>query len=227
MARTLIIAILLALSSPIAVAESASDTVYIRDTIYVPLRSGPSSQNRIVQRAVRSGTPLELLEEDPETDWVLVQMENGTQGWVQNQYIQREPIAKAQLQAAENRLSELEANYQQTLLRVQELEADNEQLESANEALSDENQRLTDELDAIIKKADNVIAIDEENAELQQENEALTEELAEIRRDNEELQDTAQQEWFLRGAGVILLGLLFGFWIGRRIYHRRGSGWWT
>ncbi|MEX2490070.1 MAG: TIGR04211 family SH3 domain-containing protein [Pseudomonadales bacterium] len=227
MSRTLIVAILLALVNPIAVAEPASDTVYIRDTIYVPLRSGPSSQNRIVKRAVHSGTALELLEEDPETQWVRVRMEDGTEGWIQNQYIQKEPIAKAQLQAAESRLSELEANYQQTLLRVQELESDNEQLESANDELRDENQRLTDELDAIMEKADNVIAIDEENAELKQENKALTEELADVRSDNEELQDNARQEWFLRGAGVILLGLLFGFWIGRRIYHRHGGGWWT
>ncbi|MEX1236901.1 MAG: hypothetical protein WD994_01390, partial [Pseudomonadales bacterium] len=45
-------------------ALSAAATVYIRDTLYVPLRGGQSSEYRILHRGVKSGTPLELIEEN-------------------------------------------------------------------------------------------------------------------------------------------------------------------
>lgn len=218
-----IVAMLFTVAGQIAVAE----TVYVRDTLYVPLRSGPSLEYRIVQSAMPSGTPLELLEEDEDNNWVRVRMDDDTEGWVQSQYLQEERIARDRLEAARNRITELEASYQQALLRIQELESTNEELTSANEELRNDNQRLSDELDALNRKAENVLAIDAENEELKQENEGLEEELQEVRLANEDLRDNSRQEWFLRGAGVILLGLLFGFWVGRRIYHRRGGGWWA
>ena len=29
----------------------------------------------------------------------------------------------------------------------------------------------------------------------------------------------------MRGAGTIMLGLLFGFWVAQRVYHRQTSSW--
>ena len=41
---------------------SFAETVYIRDTLYVPLRGGQSSEHRILHKGIPSGTELELLE---------------------------------------------------------------------------------------------------------------------------------------------------------------------
>lgn len=219
----LIVALILITGSQTLVAE----TVYIRDTLYVPLRTGPSPEYRIVQPGLRSGTPLELVEADEEHGWVRVRMNDGTEGWVEDQYVQEERIARDRLEAARNRVIDLEAKHQQALLRIQELEDANRKLKSMNEELRNANERLSNELDALTQKAENVIVIDAENSELRQENEGLQDQLEEVRLANEDLQDNSRQEWFLRGAGVILLGLLFGFWVGRRIYHHRGGGWWA
>lgn len=218
-----VIALILVTGSQALMAE----TVYIRDTLYVPLRTGPSPEYRIVQPGLRSGTPLELVEADEENGWVRVRMNDGTEGWVEDQYVQEERIARDRLKAAGNRVVDLEAKHQRALLRIQELEDARQKLASANEELRNSNERLSSELDALTQKAENVIAIDAENTELRHENEGLQDQLEEVRLANEDLRDNSHQEWFLRGAGVILLGLLFGFWIGRRIYHHRGGGWWA
>ena len=42
-----------------------------------------------------------------------------------------------------------------------------------------------------------------------------------------DISDDRAQQWFIRGAGAVLIGLLFGFWLGRRMYHRRYNGGWT
>ena len=54
----------------------------------------------------------------------------------------------------------------------------------------------------------------------------LLDEIARLNKENDDLSNDSAQDWFLRGAGTVLLGLLFGVWIGRRIYQRRNnSGW--
>jgi hypothetical protein len=39
------------------------------------------------------------------------------------------------------------------------------------------------------------------------------------------LKNSSAQDWFLRGAGTIIIGLLFGFLISRRIYVNKASNW--
>ena len=203
-----------------------ADTVYIRDTIYVPLRGGQSTEHRILHRGVRSGTALERLETNEDSGYSLVRMGNGLEGWVQSQYLVEEPIAKDLLQRTNDRLFELETDHQQTLLRFQEMESNRVELADSNDSLQDRNEALTEELTSITQLAANVIAIDDENKQLREEHDSLLGQIDALSVANQELQDTSNQQWFLRGAGTVLLGLLFGFWISRRIYHKHNnSGW--
>ena len=137
-----------------------------------------------------------------------------------------EPIAKDLLQRTNDRLFELETDHLQTLLRLQEMESNRVELADSNGSLRHRNEALTEELNNITQLADNVIAIDEENKQLREEHDSLLGQIDELSVANQELQDTSDQQWFLGGAGTVLLGLLFGFWISRRIYHKRSdSGW--
>ena len=62
---------------------SFAETVYIRDTIYVPLRGGQSSEHRILHKGIASGTALELLEVNDDTGFSQVRTASGMQGWIQ------------------------------------------------------------------------------------------------------------------------------------------------
>jgi SH3 domain protein len=206
---------------------SGADTVYVRDTIYVPLRGGQSAEHRILHRGVRSGTALERLETNEESGYTRVRMENGLEGWIQSQYLVAEPIAQDLLQRANDQLSALEAEHRQTLLRFQEMESNRVELVASNDALRQKNQDLTGELTSLTQLAANVIAIDDENKQLRGEHDALLGDIDTLSVANQELQDTSNQQWFLRGGGTVLLGLLFGFWISRRIYHKRNNSGWS
>ncbi len=175
---------------------------------------------------MRSGTALDRLETNEESGYSLVRMGNGLEGWIQSQYLVDEPIAKDLLQRTNDRLFELEADHQQTLLRFQEMESNRVALADSNESLHNRNEALSEELTNITQLAANVIAIDDENKQLRDEHDSLLNQIDALSVANQELQDTSNQQWFLRGAGTVLLGLLFGFWISRRIYHKRdNSGW--
>ncbi len=217
------LAVILILGTTLSVL---ADTVYIRDTIYVPLRGGQSTEHRILHRGVRSGTALDRLETNEDCGYSLVRMGNGLEGWIQSQYLVEEPIAKDLLQRTNDRLFELETDHQQALLRFQEMESNRGELADVNDSLRHRNEALTEELNDITQLAANVIAIDEENEQLREEHDSLLGQIDELSVANQELQDTSNQQWFLRGAGTVLLGLLFGFWISRRIYHKHSdSGW--
>lgn len=202
------------------------DTVYVRDTLYVPLRGGQSIEYRIVHRGVRSGTLLDRLETNEDTGYSLVRMENGLEGWIQSQYLVYQPIAKDLLQQTNDRLYDLEADHQQTLLRLQEMNSGQVELAAANDALQQRSEALSQELTDITELATNVIAIDDENKQLRGEHGSLLNQIDSLSVANQQLQDTSNQQWFLRGAGTLLFGLLLGFWISRQIYHKRtNSGW--
>ncbi len=202
-----------------------ADTVYVRDTLYVPLRGGQSTEHRILHRGLRSGTLLERLEVNKDTGYSRVRLENGQEGWIQSQYLVDEPIARIRLEEAEARFAELDSRYQQVTADLQKLRSTELAITTTNNELVARNTELKAELDKITNLASNVIAIDEENKQLRGEHDALLAEIDALSVANQLFQDTSDRKWFLNGAGTILIGLLFGFWFSRKIYHKRGGGW--
>ena len=71
----------------IAIGTVNAEVVYVRDVIYVPLREGQSSEDRVLHNGLRSGTRLERLTKNTETGNSLVRTKNGMEGWIPNQYL--------------------------------------------------------------------------------------------------------------------------------------------
>jgi SH3 domain protein len=199
---------------------SFADETYIRDTLYVPLRGGESSEHRIIHRGIKSGTPLERLETNAQTGYTRVRTSKGLEGWLLTQYLVDEPIARTQLNSVKFALQSLDTKHQQTLLSLKEAK-------EAREVLTDQNALLAEDLATITKLSANVLVIDDQNKRLSEERDVLLQKVKDLNEQTDALSDDRAQRWFIRGAAVILIGLLFGFWLSRRIYHKRYSGGWA
>ena len=199
---------------------SFADEAYIRDTLYVPLRGGESSEHRIIHRGIKSGTPLERLETNEQTGYTRVRTGKGLEGWLLTQYLVDEPIASTQLDIVKSELQSLDTKHQQTLLSLKEVK-------EARKVLADQNELLAEDLATITTLSANVVVIDEQNKRLSEERDVLLQKLKNLNELTNALSDDREQQWFLRGAGIILIGLLFGFWLSRKIYHKRDSGGWA
>jgi len=199
---------------------SLADEAYIRDTLYVPLRGGESSEHRIIHRGIKSGTLLERLETNEQTGYTRVRTSKGLEGWLLTQYLVDEPIASTQLDRVKSELQSLDKKHQQTLLSLKEAVEE-------REVLADQNALLTEDLATITTLSANVVVIDEQNKRLSEERDILLQEITDLNELTDVLSDDREQQWFLRGAGIILIGLLIGFWLSRRIYHKRDSGGWA
>ena len=205
---------------------SFADEVYIRDMVYVPLRGGESTKHRIIHRGISSGTPLERLQVNEETGYTRVRTADGLEGWLQTQYLVDEPIARTQLDEMKAKVRSLETRHQQTLLSLREIREAKEALTRKQENLTDQNARLLKELTTITTLSGNVIAIDQQNKQLGEERDVLRQQIDDLNELTDTLSNDRAQQWFLRGVGAVLIGLLLGFWVARRIYHKRYNGGW-
>ena len=203
-----------------------AETVYVRDTLYVPLRDGQSVENRLIHRGLKSGVRLERLEINDESGYSKVRTENGLEGWLQSQYLVAEPIAEEQLKRVIVEMNDLKAEHQQTLLRLRDLIELRKATSAELSTLQATQQRLTEELANIKSLASNTISVDKENTRLLKIQGELNDRINFLNRKNEQLNDSKFREWFMYGAATIMLGLLFGLLIGRRIYQRRQRGGW-
>jgi SH3 domain protein len=223
--KLFVLALLLSTTLFAASIKAATETVYIRDEIYVPLRAGQSNEYRILHQGIRSGTVLERTEVNEETGFSRVKTPNGLEGWIQNQYLITEPIARDRLRALQGQFVALQADYDTTQKNLAG------EIQTATIAtasilqLEQERVDLSTELNRITELAANVIQIDQQHESLQTEISALNQQIEDLEVVNANLLDTTNQTWYVIGAGTIFLGLILGLWLGRQMYTRRDPGW--
>lgn len=126
--------------------DAVAATGWVSDVFYVPLRSGPSDSNRIIHRGLPSGTVLEILEDDTERGFSHVRTPAGVDGWMNSQYVIREPIAAVRLEVANKRIKALEAQAAQRGETLSELRESTSEASSENDALSTQVAQLDGEL---------------------------------------------------------------------------------
>lgn len=211
--------VVLAFTAQVAGAQSR----YISDEFFVPFRTGPSTQNAITRNLV-SGTRVELLEEREDSGYARVRLQDGTEGWVQSQYLQPEPIAEARLQSATRELNAARGQVADLERRVAELESS---LATTAEGLAEARSRGEE---AGAELAD-VRAASAEALQTRAENENLRRKVVELESAAEaaslqidELRARERQNWFIIGAAVLLGGIVIGL-VAPTLRRKRRSTW--
>ncbi len=202
--------------------DAAADTRYISDLMYVPLRSGPSGEHRIIHWGLPSGMTLEVLE-DESAQFTRVRTEDGMEGWIPSQYLVAEPVAADRLARAESEIERLESllGGDTSILAAELEEARQEARRNAESA--ETVFALEAQLEEIRRVSASAIATQEENVRLAEANAALRRGHEDLEARTERLQGEVDMWWMLAGGGLILAGLLLGIWLGSR--SRRRSGW--
>lgn len=211
--------LVLAFATQAAVAQ----TRYISDEFFVPFRTGPSTQNAITRNLV-SGTRIEIVEEREDVGYARVRLQDGTEGWVQTQYLQAEPIAEARLQSATRELNAARGQVGDLERRVAELESS---LATTAEGLAEARSR-GEEVGAELA---DVRAASSEALETRAENENLRRRVAELESaaataslQIDELRARERQNWFIIGAAVLLSGIVIGL-VAPTLRRKRRSSW--
>jgi len=204
------------------VAQSSwAATVYVSDSFEITLRTGPSTENKVIAMP-SSGQPLEVL--DAQGDWTQVRMHkpdgDTVEGWVLTRYLSARLPWEVQAETlnAENaslkeKLAYAEMQLKEATVREQDLAR---KLKENTEALED----VRAEYDSLRHRAADYLKLE---AAYQANLSKLETAEADVHRLDEEvkqLRSSKRNRWFLTGALVLFSGLIIGLVLGRQRRRR-------
>ncbi len=195
-----------------------AETMYVTDVLKLTLRSGPSTEHKILS-VVESGQQLEILE--PGDDWSLVRLANGKEGYVLTRYLIPGPTHNV-------RLEQLQAKHKALMQQSATLLEENTRFrkQSKQGQLSlDDNAKALKKLRA---EYDQLKAGSAEYLDLKEKYKTISRNLAEQTKRADALGEELRGieinqyiKWFLAGSGVLLVGFIVGF--SSRRQRRRPS----
>ncbi|NNJ93947.1 MAG: TIGR04211 family SH3 domain-containing protein [Halobacteria archaeon] len=203
--------------------QAMGETRYVSDTLEITMRSGKGTSYGIT-RMLRSGTPVEVLDEDKKTGYTQVRTRSGKEGWVLSRFLMKTPAARDRLAGAEKKLAEMELENRKLETTLASLKDEKVKLSKNLGSLDNESRKVSQELAEIKRTASSALAIDTENKELKTRVVSLERELQTVQQENEGLKDRTARDWFMVGAAVVLLGIIVGLIIPR-IRWRKKSSW--
>lgn len=199
-----------------------AETVWISDEFTVPLRSGPSNENRILHRGLPSGMDLEVLRTDADAGFTQVRTPSGLEGWISTQYLVKQPIARILLATANRRIEALNGQLAQRGESLTELRSTSTEATANTDRLAAQVAQLEGELADLKQVSGGAIEEHKRNQELAALNVRLRSEVDDLIDESQRLEASTEQRWLLIGGALVLGGLLAGAAIKAR---PRRSGW--
>ena len=201
----------------------AATQKYITDEFEVTMRSGTSTANDIL-RLLKSGEGVIVLEEDLDTKYSLVELEDGKKGYILNRYLVDSRPAKHRLEQLQIKSTEQKEIATILQFEIKNLETDLEKEQSASSSSKAALLATENELSRVRKAAQNTLSIVDENDELKTIVDNLVKNNAILNKKNATLKDNSNMDWFIRGAGVSLAAFVLGILV-TRIRWRKQESW--
>ena len=204
--------------------QVTAQTRYITDINYVPMRTGPGNEYRIIHRGLRTGTALVLLEENAGNGFSRVR--NGEQeGFVLTQYLMDRPPAFRQLPAALEQAQKVAADNQTLEKMLDEREGQLRDATVELEKAKERGQQQQIEMKRLADISAEPLAIERRNQQLVEENEQLKNQLQVLQVENHQLAKDTSLRWYLFGGGTIVLGILLGLFLPMLKVRKKESAW--
>ena len=200
----------------------AAEVKYVTDVFEVTMRSGTSTSNSIV-RLLASGQAVTVLESDLASQYSLVEIEDGKQGYVLTRFLEDSPSAREILQGLRIKFDQQQLRLDEQQTEAAQLKQSLQQEQTDSQALKTTLSASEQELSEVRDAAQNTLNILEQNKRLQTVVDQLREEKTLLSDTNAELSDSTQIDWFVRGAAVSLFAFIIGILVTRIRWRKKDS----
>jgi len=197
---------------------------YIRDILFIPLRSGQTTQHRIVHKGLVSGTRLTIIEKSEDGNYSHVRTDNGKEGWLQTQYLSDEQSGRSLYEQSLISIAKLEESNDALTQEVQTNRTEKDAALKQLATLSEESTKMDIELQQIKNISANAIRLNSDNQQLMEDNQKLKNNLDVLSSDNKRLQDDDSNDAFLNGAFAVLIGVMITL-IVPRLWPSKNTEW--
>lgn len=193
---------------------------YITDSFEITMRTGPSTQNKIIAM-LASDTELEIIRE---TDgWANVRTTDGKEGWVIRRFVSDQKPKGLIIEELREKINTISEACKEPARIIERLESENRELDNSLAVTSAELAKLKLDYASLRKDAANIVALREEYRQTARKLQTVTAELKKIVAENETLRASYNVQWFMAGAGVVGLSWLVGYVMGRAGRRKRKS----
>jgi SH3 domain protein len=200
----------------------AATQKYITDEFEVTMRSGTSTANDIL-RLLKSGEAVSVLEEDLDTQYSFVELDDGKKGYILNRYLVSNRPSKYMLEQLEIKAAEQQEANAILQFEIKNLQTDLEKEQSDSGSAKAALIATENELTRVKNVSQNTLSIVDENNELKSIVDNLVKNNAILNKKNTALKDSSNMDWFIRGAGVALAAFVLGILITRIRWRKRES----
>ena len=204
-------------------ANQAQATVYVSDTLEIPLRAGASNRYKVIG-AVRSGSPIEVLKADAAKGYTQIRTPAGIRGWLPSDQLTHTPSSQEQLGQTRQELEQLKARHFELQEHMDTVVSKPGADAMSYPQLYEEAVRQRQLLAQYRKVAADTVALDERNKTLQERAVTLERELQIVQQENQALRNDNDNIRFLMGA-VILVACLLVAVMMPRIREQKRAQW--
>ncbi|WP_231908774.1 TIGR04211 family SH3 domain-containing protein [Marinomonas sp. TW1] len=205
-------------------ASASAVTVYVSDIQFVAIREGQDNSTRAVERGIKSGTPLEVLEQS--NGYSKVRTPTGAEGWVADYYLSDDMVTRDQLEELQRRLTTAIQRRNNINNELKESQAEAQALLNTQTELQQENQALKAQLEDVQSIAEKAEIIVSQNDTVTYQIESLKQQASIAEQASQQLQNSHQQKWFMIGAATLFGGLLLGTLLPLLRRKKAGTGNW-
>jgi len=188
------------------------------------LRSEENNQSKVI-KMLATGTPLTVIQENKATGFSYVRTNTGAVGYIPTRNTMDDPPSRTQLDTANKNVTALQSENEKLKAELNKLKDSLTPGTSLEQSLANERDQLSRELIEIKQSSANVIQLKEQRDELQERVVNAERELEQFRLENQALQDSTNQDWFLYGGALTIIGVLLGFILPKLSIGRKSSGW--
>ena len=206
-------------------ATAHSATVYISDIQFVAIREGMDNSTRAVERGLKSGTPLEVLEQND--GYTKVRTPSGNEGWVADYFLSEDMVTRDQLDALQNRLTRNTESRTELANTLKVSQQKIQELNKANSNLKNENDSLKQQLEDVAELSKKAQAIVSQNEDVSYQIASLQQQANTAIAKAEKLQDSTEQKWFMIGGATLLGGLFLGICLPMLRRKKSSTGSWS
>ncbi|MEJ2199788.1 MAG: TIGR04211 family SH3 domain-containing protein [Desulfuromonadaceae bacterium] len=193
---------------------AAARTQYVSDELVITFREGKGTKYRIIQ-TLKTGTPVEILEEDEE--YSKVQLQSGEIGYVLKQYLS-DQIPKARVIAnlekdlarLKNQLNSVDSGRAEIQAQLAAGQGELQQVRQQYNETTRTLEKVQSRYDDLRQKSEHVVELSKERERLTSENGQLSTELSRLQKEYRTLLREDIVQWFLAGGGVFFVGWIAG-----------------
>ncbi|WEJ63221.1 TIGR04211 family SH3 domain-containing protein [Thiomicrorhabdus lithotrophica] len=204
----------LGVSAPVTTTHAATKgyTNYISDSLEVPMRRAAGYKYKI-SRMLKSGEAVKILEVDKK-GWAQVQYKKAGKtyiGWLPSIVLQNQPVAKDRLAIQIKKTTDIEEKFNALQQELSTLKTRYEDTDSQLSTIKQEKFEIGKELERLKIISSNAVELDEQNQEMKMRLSQLENQNAIMKEQIDQSNDSLKRQWFITGGGVLLLGLIIGF----------------